>query len=106
MKVTRNLREKTRAAFEAEVTRELGVALSDATDGRISVVQAEPSLTTGPSPDLTLWLDVAGRSVEVAVTALRFAYPRDIQGALWKLAEYKRASSFRRIWSFWSLQRY
>ncbi|WP_432263320.1 type IV toxin-antitoxin system AbiEi family antitoxin [Cupriavidus sp. TMH.W2] len=91
-KSAQNQTARARAAFEAEIANDLGIALSEATDGRISVVHVWPRPTSGPSLDLALGLDVAGKSVEVAVEALRFAYPRDIQGAVWKLSEYKLAS--------------
>jgi len=89
-KSARNQTTKVRAAFE--VATELGLALAEATDGRISVAHVEPRPTSGPSLDLALELDAAGKFVEVAVETLHFAYPRDIQEAVWKLSEYKLAS--------------
>jgi len=86
-----NLTASARAAFEAELAHELGIALSEATDGRISVVRVEPRLASGRG--LALALDADGKSVEVAVEVLRFAYPRDIHGAAWKLSDYQLASA-------------
>jgi len=81
-----------RVTYEAMVANELCSALADATDGRIDVLHVEPRPANAPSVDLALELNAAGKSAEIAVEALRYAYPRDVQGAVWKLDEYKLAS--------------
>ena len=89
-KSAQNQAAKNRS-FEAEVAHELGLALAEATDGRMSVAHIEPKPANGPSLDLALELDAGGKPVIVAVEALRVAYPRDVQEAVWKLSEFKLA---------------
>lgn len=90
-KTAQNLPARSGYAFETEIAAELGLALSEATDRRIIVAHIEPKPANGPSLDLVLELDAAGKPVIVAVEALRVAYPRDVQEAVWKLSEYKLA---------------
>ncbi|MBP0633189.1 hypothetical protein J8I32_30820 [Cupriavidus sp. AcVe19-1a] len=65
---------------------------------RVQHVEAAPVIAPSgssyrsPSLDMALEMDVDGKTVEIAVEALRVAYPRDVQGAIWKLSEYKLAS--------------
>lgn len=81
-----------RLTYEVTVANELSSALADATDGMIDVLHIESRPANAPGVDLALELDAAGKPAEVAVEALRNAYPRDVQGAVWRLGEYKLAS--------------
>ncbi|CAM2171849.1 conserved hypothetical protein [Paraburkholderia sacchari] len=86
------LSPSVRLTYEATVASELSSALAGATDGRLNIIHVEPQPANAPGVDLALLINAAGKSAEVAVEVLRYAYPRDVQGAVWKLDEYKLAS--------------
>jgi hypothetical protein len=80
-----------RGAFEIEIAQELRASLDALDDGRVKVQHIEHDLANLPRVDFVFDLDVDGTSVRIAVAALRYAYPRDVQGAVWKLDEFKYA---------------
>jgi hypothetical protein len=83
--------ETNRRSYQDEMGDLLCAALTERTNGQI--VDRQEELETGPSNrlDLLLTLEAAGETLNIAVETLRHAYPRDIQGAVWRLEEYKLA---------------
>ena len=80
-----------RSAFEMEIAKELSSTLDEIADGRIEVQHIESDFANLPRVDFAMDIDADGRSVRLAVEALRYAYPRDVQGAVWRLDEFKHA---------------
>src|SRR5471030_1667523 len=77
-----------RKDFHAMVADELCEALVAATAGSISVRKSNVPLDDGTHLDLLLSLDVDGKLADIAVETVRNAYPRDVQTAVWRLAQY------------------
>ena len=67
----------------------LCAALTERTNGQIVSREDELEMGHGNRLDLLLRLEAAGETLTIAVETLRHAYPRDIQGAVWRLEEYK-----------------
>ncbi|MET3620108.1 type IV toxin-antitoxin system AbiEi family antitoxin [Burkholderia ambifaria] len=88
---SRNPSADARSAFEAEIAKELCSSLYEVADGRIKVQHVESDFANLPGVDFALDLEADGSPVCIAVEALRYAYPRDVQGAVWKLDEFKHA---------------
>ncbi|WP_322093579.1 type IV toxin-antitoxin system AbiEi family antitoxin [Paraburkholderia bannensis] len=84
-----------RRAFETEIANELSSALNTAAQGCITVKHIQSASAKLGGVDFSLELDADGRSACVAVEALRNGYPRDVQGAIWRLHEFKQASAHR-----------
>ncbi|MGX0608606.1 type IV toxin-antitoxin system AbiEi family antitoxin [Ralstonia pickettii] len=84
--------ENARLAYQYEMGDLLCIALTERTDGRIVSRADEVETGQGTRLDLLLRLEAAGETFNIAVETLRHAYPRDIQGAVWRLEEYKLAA--------------
>lgn len=77
-----------REDFHAMVADELCDALVAATEGSISARKSNVPLDDGTRLDLLLSLDVDGKLADIAVETVRNAYPRDVQTAVRRLAQY------------------
>ncbi|RKP46147.1 type IV toxin-antitoxin system AbiEi family antitoxin [Pararobbsia silviterrae] len=82
----------TRQAYEREMAAALDSALRDATAGHLTTRHVANSSAKHSLVDVVVELAAGDMPVEVAVEVIRFAYPRDVQRAVWKLDEYKRVS--------------
>nr|WP_315591742.1 hypothetical protein [uncultured Cupriavidus sp.] len=73
--MNKSSQHSTTPAPVAKLANELSTVLSESTNKRIRVVQVvKPKSDSNTGPDLALELDVAGTTVELAVSTLRFAY--------------------------------
>lgn len=86
-----------RSAFAVEIAKELCSRLDEIAEGRIKVQHIESDFANLPGVAFALDVDADGSPVRIAVEALRYAYPRDVQGAVWKLDEFKHAYNHERV---------
>ncbi|MDN7805806.1 type IV toxin-antitoxin system AbiEi family antitoxin [Burkholderia gladioli] len=87
--ISHNPTADARSAFEADILKELLSSLEEVSGGRIKVQKVESDFANLPGVDFSLDLDADGSPLRIAVEALRYGYPRDVQGAVWKLDEFK-----------------